>query len=66
MRYENIVYKVEDRIARIILNRPEKRNALSWPLLDELSRALKVAERDPEVSVIVLSGAGPCFSSGDG
>ena len=64
MRYENIVYKVEDRIARIILNRPEKRNALSWPLLDELSRALKVAERDPEVSVIVLSGAGPCFSSG--
>ncbi len=64
MTYENITYELEDRIARITLNRPEKRNALSWPLLDELSRALKVAERDPEVSVIILSGAGPCFSSG--
>ena len=45
MPYENIVYTVEDRIARITLNRPEKRNALSWPLLDELSGALKAAER---------------------
>jgi enoyl-CoA hydratase len=64
MTYENITYTLEERICRITLNRPEKRNALSWPLLDELSTALKTAERDPDVSVIILAGAGLCFSSG--
>ncbi len=64
MDYENVIYQVEGRVARITLNRPEKRNALNWPLLADLSDALKQAERDEAVSVIVLAGAGPCFSSG--
>ena len=64
MDYENVIYDVDDRIARITLNRPEKRNTLNWPLLADLSAALKRAERDKDIRVIILKGAGPCFSSG--
>ena len=51
-------------VRRLTLNRPEKRNALSNPLRGELFAALEAADRDPEVRVIVLRGAGTCFSSG--
>lgn len=64
MEYQHILYKVADRIARITLNVPEKRNALSFPLRAELVHALKAAERDNEVSVVLLDGAGPSFCSG--
>jgi len=40
MTYENILYEVDDRVARITLNRPEIRNALNWSMLGELSDAL--------------------------
>ena len=62
--YENILYRVEDGIARLILNRPEVRNAQSRPLLEELDRAFLEAEADPAVRVIVLSGACETFSAG--
>jgi enoyl-CoA hydratase len=64
MDYENVLYQVDDRIAVITLNRPEKRNALNWPLLADLSAALKQAERDKNIRVIILKGAGRCFSAG--
>lgn len=51
-------------VRRLTLNRPEKRNALSSALRGELLAALEAADRDPEVRVIVLRGAGECFSSG--
>lgn len=64
MGYEHILYDVDDRLATITLNRPERRNALNWPLLHELSDALKKAEKDQDVRVIILKGAGACFSAG--
>ena len=64
MSYENILYEVDERIARITLNRPEVRNALDWPMLGELSQALKKAELDNTVNVIILAGAGPSFCAG--
>ena len=64
MEYENVIYEVDDRLARITLNRPEKRNALNWPLFRDLSMALKEAERDSNVRVIIITGAGNAFSSG--
>lgn len=64
VEYENVIYEVDDRIATITLNRPEKYNALNWPLLADLSAALKEGERDKNVRVMILKGAGPCFSSG--
>ncbi|MFN3523599.1 MAG: enoyl-CoA hydratase-related protein [Phenylobacterium sp.] len=51
-------------VRRLTLNRPAKRNALSNALRGELFAALEAADRDPEVRVIVLRGAGTCFSSG--
>ena len=62
--FKCILYRVSERIAHITLNVVETRNALSFPLRDELVAALKMAERDDEVSVILLDGSGPVFCSG--
>jgi enoyl-CoA hydratase len=51
-------------VRRLTLNRPDKRNALSHRLRTELFDALRAADRDPEVRVVVIRGAGPCFSAG--
>ena len=51
-------------VRRLTLNRPEKRNALSNALRGELFRALEAADRDADVRVSIVRGAGPCFSSG--
>jgi enoyl-CoA hydratase len=51
-------------VRRLTLNRPAKRNALSNALRAEIFAALEAADQDPEVRVIILRGAGKCFSSG--
>ena len=51
-------------VRRLTLNRPHKRNALSNGLRAELFQALRAADTDPELRVIVIRGAGPCFSAG--
>ncbi|TWB85303.1 enoyl-CoA hydratase/carnithine racemase [Bradyrhizobium macuxiense] len=58
MTYSAILYKVDDRVARITLNRPDKMNAISLKLCAEFEDALEVADRDPEVRVILVTGAG--------
>jgi len=52
------------KIRRITLNRPEKRNALNNTIRGELFDALERADRDSEVHVSILRGAGACFSAG--
>ncbi len=64
MTYEHIIYQVKDKLARITFNRPEKKNAIHWPMSEEISHALRAAEEDGDVSVIILKGAGSCFSAG--
>ena len=64
MVYENVLYEITDRIARITLNRPEKLNALSHELLAEYADALTQAEEDREVRVVIVKGAGRAFSAG--
>ncbi len=59
-----ILYNVADGVARITLNRPEKRNALNPELIDTLSESLARSAHDENVRVVVLSGAGPDFCSG--
>ena len=59
-----ILYTAECGVARIVLNRPEKRNALSPELIDALKTALARAARDPEVRVVVISGTGTDFCAG--
>lgn len=51
-------------VRRLTLNRPHRRNALNNALRGALMRALEEADRDPQVHVTVIRGAGPCFSSG--
>jgi enoyl-CoA hydratase len=64
MKLETVIYEVKDNIARIIMNRPDKRNALNHALWDDLGAAFDHAENDPEVRVVILSGAGASFCSG--
>jgi methylglutaconyl-CoA hydratase len=62
--FERILYERDDLLARITLNRPEKRNALDDLTVAELRVALHIADDDPEVHVIVLAGAGKDFCAG--
>lgn len=61
---ETILYELVGGWARITLNRPERRNALSNQLLDELEATLWEADEDREVHAVLLRGAGPSFCSG--
>ncbi len=62
--YEEILYEVDDPVATITLNRPEKLNALTDRTMQELRHALADAEAREEVVGIVLTGAGRGFCSG--
>ena len=59
-----ILYTVENSIASIVLNRPEKRNALNEALIAEIKSSLERAAGDESVRAIVISGAGKDFCSG--
>ena len=60
----SILYNVEGAIARITLNRPEKRNALNDELIAALKDTLALAAEDEQVRVVLISGAGQDFCSG--
>ncbi len=63
--FEFILYRVEDHIAYVTLNRPERRNALNRRMYDELESAFKAAQKDNDVRCVVLTAADPAFCSGD-
>src|SRR4051794_6182986 len=62
--FETILYAAADRIATITLNRPEQLNTIVPPMPEEVQAAVHRAVRDPEVSVIVVRGAGRSFCAG--
>ena len=62
--YRNLRVTATGAAARIVLNRPEKRNALSLELMDEVIGALHAAAADDAARAIVIEGAGPAFSAG--
>jgi 2-(1,2-epoxy-1,2-dihydrophenyl)acetyl-CoA isomerase len=59
-----VIYETADGVATITLNRPQKLNALDATTLLDIGRSLDVAESDDAVRVVVLTGAGRAFSSG--
>lgn len=59
-----VLYQRRTAAAWITLNRPEKRNAIDRGVIDGLHAAMRRAVADPEVKVVVLTGAGPAFSAG--
>jgi enoyl-CoA hydratase/carnithine racemase len=56
--FDEVRYDVAERVATVTIDRPERRNALSWALIGELRRAFATAAADPDVRVVVLTGAG--------
>src|SRR5436190_7805313 len=64
MEFEHIVFSFEDGVARLKLNRPTSLNALSRPLLGEMTVALDRLREMPQARVLIISGEGKGFSSG--
>jgi enoyl-CoA hydratase len=65
MGWKNIIFKKENKIGFITLNRPEVYNALNAALLGELEEVVEEVKKDPEIGVVILTGAGEkAFVSG--
>ncbi len=62
--YEQITFEIEDPVATITFNRPEKLNPITSRMRREVRHAIAVAERSPEVVGIIITGAGRAFSAG--
>lgn len=64
MKYQNLIYHQEGAIVKITLNRPDKMNALSPALVQELKEAAKCVAEDDSVKVLIINGAGRAWSAG--
>src|SRR5919201_2101574 len=64
MGYQTILVERRGAIELVTMNRPEVRNAQNTALITELDEALRAADEDPDVNVVVLAGAGKDFSAG--
>jgi enoyl-CoA hydratase/carnithine racemase len=64
MGYEQILYEIEDRVLTITLNRPERLNAYTAQMGDELIDAFERANNDDQIRVIIVTGAGRAFCAG--
>jgi enoyl-CoA hydratase len=62
--FEHVIYEKSGKIARLIMNRPEKLNAINVEMFRELTAGLKTAEDDDDIKVIILKGNGKSFSTG--
>lgn len=61
---EYVLYEKEGNVARVVLNRPDRHNAIFDSMFDEIVEGIKRGERDDDVKVIILKGNGPSFSVG--
>ena len=61
---DDLLETIEDGVATLTMNRPDRRNALSWPMLDAISEALARYAEDDAVAAVVLTGTGPAFCAG--
>jgi enoyl-CoA hydratase/carnithine racemase len=60
----DVLYEVADHVATITINRPERQNTISGPMLDALTRRLLEANDDPDVRAMVITGSGRFFCAG--
>ncbi len=64
MNFEDILYEVEDGVAQITLNKPDKLNALSWDSWADIETAIEAVNEDDAVRCVLITGAGRGFSAG--
>jgi len=64
MSYETILFETRGPIGLLTFNRPERLNAFSQPMIDEVNRQLDLVEQDENIRVLVVAGAGRAFSAG--
>ena len=64
MKFGDVLYESRDRVATITLNRPERYNAISETMPDDIAAAFEFADNDDAVHVVVLTGAGRGFCGG--
>jgi len=64
MEFKSILLRQDGPIARIVLNRPKRLNALNWTMLDELGTAIEKIRNDDSCRVLVITGAGKAFCAG--
>ena len=62
--FGTVIYAKRDGVAWVTLNRPDRFNAYNVAMRDDLYQVLSAVHEDPEVSAMVLAGAGPAFSTG--
>lgn len=62
--YETLLYEKKGKIAHIQFNRPKVLNAINLEMMEELPKAIKSADKDDDINVIVLSGVGKSFGPG--
>jgi enoyl-CoA hydratase/carnithine racemase len=60
----DLLYEKKDRIATITLNRPDKLNAFTGPMIEGWAKSLADAQADPDVNVVIVTGAGRAFCAG--
>lgn len=62
--FQNILFEAKEQVGVITLNRPDKMNSWTMPMIDEMMEALNIIEQDDSIRAAVLTGAGKAFSSG--
>ncbi len=63
--FETVRYTVENHVATVMLNRPQRRNALNRTAYDELEQAFRAAQADSDVRCVIITGADPAFCAGE-
>ncbi|HWX79332.1 MAG TPA: enoyl-CoA hydratase-related protein [Steroidobacteraceae bacterium] len=64
MQFDTLIFETRERIAHVTLNRPDRLNALSDPMVEDLRRAALAIESNPDIRAVLLSGAGRAFCAG--
>ena len=60
----DVLYELDGAVATVTLNRPQRLNTISQPMLSALSEALLAGDANPDVRAIILTGAGKAFCAG--
>jgi enoyl-CoA hydratase/carnithine racemase len=64
MEYKNLILQIEDHVGTLTLNRPDQRNAMTRELGEEIAEAVKEIKANPDIWVLIITGAGKAFSAG--